>query len=62
MNKFLTKLKREIKEQFRINPFMLVWYLLWVIPLYTSLLLTATMIAITNLSIESGVDFLKEVL
>jgi len=62
MDKFLTKLKREIKEQFRINPFMLVWHLLWMIPLYTSLLLTATMIAITNLSIESGIAFLKGVL
>lgn len=38
------------------NPFLIVWKLIWVIPVYCALGLLALLIAVFNLDIEMGID------
>jgi hypothetical protein len=54
--KWISRFKDEFIEELKRNPFKLIWLLIWMIPVYACLFLLGVVVAISDLSIESGLD------
>ena len=53
MNRFI----RDVKEGFANKPFRLIWILLWIVPLYLTVIFLSVLIGIATLSWKEGVEY-----